>query len=119
MRAWIACLALVAVPALAEPPARIAVAPAAECAGEERDLALPPLPKPGDADAPLPNPGILHLTLAQVAAGGPRVLTPPPTASSFEGPGPCDEPGSGCALDKLVDDPDPGTGCGFPGSPCP
>ena len=119
MRHWLACLALVAAPALAEPPAELVVAPAGECAGEERDLGLPPLPRREDSEALLPSAGVLHLSPTQVASGPTRPLTPPPAASLFEGPGACDEPGSGCALEKLIDDPDPGTGCGFPGSPCP
>jgi hypothetical protein len=119
MRLWLACLLLVAAPALAGPPATIVVAPAGECAGEERDLVLPPLPGREDSEAFVLVPGVLHLSPKQVASGPPRALIPPPAASPFEGPGPCDEPGSGCALEKLIDDPDPGSGCGFPGSPCP
>lgn len=48
--------------------------------------------------------------------GGPNVLP-------FDPPGrdSCDDPGSGCAaapVCEICEDPDPGTGCGFPGSPC-
>ena len=60
-------------------------------------------------------------------AGYPALLPPVGTAPDagpsidpFDPPGrdSCDDPGSGC-LSKIFDDPDPGTGCGFPGSPCP
>jgi hypothetical protein len=52
----------------------------------------------------------------------PPVASPPPAGPEldpFEPPGrdACDEPGSGCS-GAVFDDPDPGSGCGFPGSPC-
>lgn len=87
-------------------------------------------------------------TLTHVAAGAPSValgdpascpfhvagvpaLLPPvsagpenPGVDPFEPPGrdSCDSPGSGCSAEpecEICEDPDPGTGCGFPGSPCP
>jgi hypothetical protein len=54
----------------------------------------------------------------------PPVASPPPAGPGiepFDAPGrdSCDTPGSGCAaVCQICDDPDPGTGCGFPGSPC-
>lgn len=54
----------------------------------------------------------------------PPVSAPPPGGPGidpFDPPGrdSCDEPGSGCAaFCEICEDPDPGTGCGFPGSPC-
>ncbi|HEU4427438.1 MAG TPA: hypothetical protein VFT98_01690 [Myxococcota bacterium] len=52
----------------------------------------------------------------------PPVAAPPlagPEIPPFEPPGrdACDDPGSGCRT-VIFEDPDPGTGCGFPGSPC-
>lgn len=95
------------------------VAAPAACAGEERDLAVraaaarPKVQAASDA-----VPVQLLLSPREVAATGSPFALGLPTASSFAGPGACDSPGSGCAGSKL-DDPDPGTGCGFPGSPCP
>jgi hypothetical protein len=46
---------------------------------------------------------------------------PGPEIPPFDPPGrdSCDDPGSGCAVVcEICEDPDPGTGCGFPGSPC-
>lgn len=63
-------------------------------------------------------------------AGAPGLLPPVaspapagPMVAPFDPPGrdSCDEPGSGCAAEpvcEICEDPDPGTGCGFPGSPC-
>ena len=54
----------------------------------------------------------------------PPVSSPPPGGPGidpFDPPGrdSCDDPGSGCtAVCEICEDPDPGTGCGFPGSPC-
>ncbi len=54
----------------------------------------------------------------------PPVSAPPPGGPGidpFDPPGrdSCDDPGSGCsAVCEICEDPDPGTGCGFPGSPC-
>jgi hypothetical protein len=128
-------MVLFALPALAAPP-KIVVAPAGDCAGEERELANPLLPKgvaPEDAalapEAPVAEPDtglavgpepIAHLTPANVAANLPPAGSPlqQPVPPSFAGPGACDTPGSGC-VEGLFEDPDPGTGCGFPGSPCP
>ena len=120
MRVCAFLLLVIAAPALADEPARIVVAPAGECAGDERDLVLAPLAKPGQDGAELPAPGALHLSPAQVAAHDPAPAAgTPPVPSAFTGPGACDNPGSGCVLEKLLDDPNPGTGCGFPGSSCP
>jgi hypothetical protein len=129
MRAWLLSIFVLAAPALAEAPATIVVAPAGECAGEERDLARPALPKPpardaagpvGIANDPTPTPaGVVHLTPTNVASNAPLAEAPLPALSAFGGPGACDNPGSGCALEKIIEDPDPGTGCGFPGSGCP
>ncbi len=64
-------------------------------------------------------------------SGAPGLLPPvsaPPTSefppvAPFGPPGrdSCDDPGSGCGgapVCTICDDPDPGTDCGFPGSPC-
>jgi len=54
----------------------------------------------------------------------PPVSSAPPAGPEippFDPPGrdSCDDPGSGCAVVcEICEDPDPGTGCGFPGSPC-
>jgi hypothetical protein len=125
MRCAILALGLLAAPALGETPG-LALAPAGECAGEERELAprASARAQDGDAEAPAPIPAatgpnaLAHLTPLPPVAGGASPLAPP-ASSAFEGPGPCDTPGSGCAVKTLVDDPDPGTGCGLPGSACP
>ena len=96
---------------------RIVVAQAGECAGDERDLSLPLLPKDSAANLSAPAYLLLSPLIVAAAAGGPS--SSPPALAGFGGPGACDNPGSGCLPEKLVDDPDPGTGCGFPGSPCP
>ena len=160
-------LLLVAPAALAGAPERYVVAPAGECAGEERELVLGAQPKAlGEADdadlalasdpldreraqqgedgergedsrqtsrtdapsaprepsAPqLAGPPIAvaaHLTPTQVAATPAADAPPLPLPPAFAGPDACDEPGSGCVL-KSLEDPDPGTGCGMPGSNCP
>jgi hypothetical protein len=60
---------------------------------------------------------------------GVPALIPPVGSAAADGPGidpfdppgrdSCDDPGSGCsAVCEICEDPDPGTGCGFPGSPC-
>lgn len=119
MRGWLLPILLLATPALGEAPARLVLAPAGDCAGEERDLALPPLPKPVQEETPPPA-SLLHLSPTDVAANATRAsVLAPPVPTAFSGPDACDNPGSGCALEKLLDDPDPGTGCGFPGSTCP
>ncbi len=99
------------------------LAPPGLCAGEERDIELRAkgaLPS-GDEGTSTGGPSRLHLSPLQVAgAAGPAPALPLPAAPSMVGPGPCDQPGSGCAGEvKVFDDPNPGTGCGFPGSPCP
>jgi hypothetical protein len=89
------------------------------CAGEERDLAV--RAASGRAKGQAASDGVpvqLLLSPEQVAAGGGPLALDLPAPSTFAGPGACDSPGSGCTSSKL-DDPDPGTGCGFPGSPCP
>lgn len=167
-------LLLVAPAALAGAPERYVVAPAGECAGEERELVLGAQPKAlGEADdadltlasgpldreraqqqdrqgrqsrdgergqdsrqtsrteapsaprepgAPqLPGTPIAvaaHLTPTQVAATPTADAPPLPLPPAFAGPDACDEPGSGCVL-KSLEDPDPGSGCGMPGSNCP
>jgi hypothetical protein len=119
MRAAVVAMVLLAAPASAQAPPQIVVAPAGECAGEELDLAQGVFPlAPAPSEAP-PEFTLAHLTPANVAANGSVAGAPPPTAPEFLGPGSCDNPGSGCLGEKLVEDPDPGTGCGFPGSPCP
>jgi hypothetical protein len=130
-------LVLFALPALADAPPPVVVAPAGECAGEERDLAVNLLPRAGSSgsaspmgepgaseparagSAPTGPPAVLHLTPTQVAAAGGQPAASLPEPPSFAGPGACDNPGSGCAPSKIFDDPNPGSGCGFPGSPCP
>jgi hypothetical protein len=140
MRRLLTALCLLgAASALAE-ERRVVVAPAGECAGEERELAANLLPKPGDgADrkvgtqlatpfgsapasagaTPPAASAATHLSPAQVAGAPSAATTTPPAPPVFGGPGACDDPGSGCSTGKVVEDPDPGTGCGFPGSPCP
>jgi len=107
---------------------KLVVAPAGVCAGEERDLVLPTAKPAADqpgstfepASAPaVTTPAALHLSPTHVASGPHVAGLAPPSLPAFAGPGACDRPGSGCALEKILDDPDPGTGCGMPGSPCP
>jgi len=118
MRTWLLSMLLLAAPAFAGAPATIVVAPAGECAGDE-DLARRTLPEP-PANEPTPlEVGALHLTPTDVASKAPLAGLPLPAPGAFAGPGACDNPGSGCAAAKIVEDPDPGTGCGFPGSACP
>ena len=96
---------------------RIVVAPAGECAGEEREIVLPLFPKETASVSAVPA----HLLLSplNVASSTPGPSAGAPELPAFAGPGACDNPGSGCLPEKIIDDPDPGTGCGFPGSPCP
>lgn len=62
--------------------------------------------------------------VAGVPSAVPPVSAPPPGGPGvdpFDPPGrdSCDDPGSGCtAVCEICEDPDPDTGCGFPGSPC-
>jgi hypothetical protein len=62
--------------------------------------------------------------VAGVPSAVPPVSSAPPGGPGvdpFDPPGrdSCDDPGSGCAaVCEICEDPDPGTGCGFPGSPC-
>ncbi len=121
MRACVFGMLLFALPAFAETP-KIVVAPAGECAGEERELSHPFLPKSARADESALSTSTLavtHLTPANVAATTSLASAPLPMPAAFSGPGACDNPGSGCVSEKLFEDPDPGTGCGFPGSVCP
>jgi len=135
MRVCLLGLLLLATGASAE-TGKLVVAPAGVCAGEERDLTLPVGAKPaadeessaseGPAAGAVPGgapavtlPAALHLSPTQVASGAAVSGLAPPVPPAFAGPGACDEPGSGCSLEKVLDDPDPGTGCGLPGSPCP
>lgn len=121
MRACVLGMLLLATPAFAGAPT-IVVAPAGECAGEERELAHPFVPKPARptdaALASLPL-ALSHLAPTSVAAGTAPANAQLPSPPAFSGPGACDNPGSGCVSEKLLEDPDPGTGCGFPGSACP
>src|SRR5262245_2050090 len=83
-----------------------ALAPAGECAR------APELP------AAVSERGLISTLFApvDVAAGGTMESAPGrPAARIFEGPGPCDEPGSGCAGPGSRPVPD-GTG-GSPGNP--
>ena len=119
MRVWLLPLLALAAPALADVPPGAPLAPAGTCAGEEPDLARGPsstetLSEP--APAPL---SVVHLVPMSVSSGASAASFAPPTPSAFSGPGACDNPGSGCMAERIVDDPDPGTGCGFPGSACP
>jgi hypothetical protein len=119
MRAWLLSMLLLATPAFAEAPAPIVVAPAGSCAEDDANRAPRALPKP-PADEPAPlEAGVLHLSPADVASNAALAGLPLPAPAAFEGPGACDNPGSGCAGARIVEDPDPGTGCGFPGSGCP
>ena len=129
MRVCLLGLLLLAAAASSAEGAKLVVAPAGVCAEEERDLTLPPREKPvGDESASGPEqptggaavtlPPTLHLSPQQVASGPDVGGLAPPIPPAFAGPGACDRPGSGCALEKVLDDPDPGTGCGLPGSPC-
>jgi hypothetical protein len=61
--------------------------------------------------------------VATVPSALPPVSAPPTgtDVDPFDPPGrdTCDDPGSGCrAVCEICEDPDPDTGCGFPGSPC-
>jgi hypothetical protein len=120
-RSVLAALLFGSLASLAGAEERLVLAPAGECAGEERDLALPLLPnlgaKGGANDASTPAHLLLSPLSVASSAGLPGAELPEPPL--FGGPGACDNPGSGCLLEKIIDDPDPGTGCGFPGSPCP
>ena len=119
MRGCIFAMIWFAGAALADAPPRLVVAPAGDCAGLERDLAPPVFSERGAEDETAPVLGVTHLTPANVAGGPPLASLAVPALPAFSGPDPCDNPGSGCVLDHLIEDPDPGTGCGFPGSPCP
>ena len=119
MRVWLLSIVVLAAPAFAENPAPIVFAPAGECAGEERELTLDPLPKPAANQSIPPQASLLHVSPAQVAANASAGGPPPPNSSAFAGPGACDNPGSGCVQERVFEDPDPGSGCGLPGSPCP
>jgi hypothetical protein len=117
MRLWPLLALALAAPAVAGAPP-IVVAPAGPCAGEEPELRLLLAPSRGL----VPPPGaVQHLTASAVDAGAaaPGSELAPPAPSPFAGPDACDNPGSGCLQDRLFEDPDPGTGCGFPGSVCP
>jgi hypothetical protein len=121
MRACVLAMVLFAGPGLAE-PAKVVIAPAGECAGEERELRHPLLPKSArqsDSERALQPAALAHLSPANVAATAASAGAPLPLPPAFSGPGACDDPGSGCVSEKLLEDPDPGTGCGFPGSVCP
>ena len=119
MRGWLLTFLALAAPALADEPPALRVAPAGTCAGEESDVATRLLPAPL-ATEPAPGaPSVVHLVPSSVSAGTGGTTFALPTPSAFAGPGACDNPGSGCITERIVDDPDPGTGCGFPGSACP
>jgi hypothetical protein len=119
MRAWLLSMLVLATPALAGTPATLEVAPAGICAGDEGDLDPRVLPVPPAGEPAALEVGIVHLTPADVASNAALAALPLPAPAVFEGPGACDNPGSGCAGREILEDPDPGTGCGFPGSPCP
>jgi hypothetical protein len=77
----------------------------------------------GEPAIPLGDPGACPFYVAAVPGVLPPVGAPAagPDVPPFEPPGrdSCDTPGSGCAaVREIFEDPDPGTGCGFPGSPC-
>lgn len=118
MRACAFALLLLAAPAIGDARAKVVVAPAGECAGEERELASGPFPKAPES-APIPGLALAHLTPANVAATAPSAGAALPAPPTFTGAGPCENPASGCSLAELVDDPNPEAGCGFPGSTCP
>jgi len=143
MRVCLVALLLLATGAAAD-TGKLVVAPAGVCAGDERDLALAlgskaraedsevaegsavvSTPMPGTvpatpAAAPAATmPATLHLSPTQVSSGPSVAGLEPPAPPTFAGPGACDQPGSGCVLERVLEDPDPGTGCGLPGSPCP
>jgi len=119
MRAWLLSMLVLATPAFAETPTALGVAPAGICAGDEGDLDQRALAKPPVGEPAALEGGVLHLTPANVASNAARAALPRPAAAFFEGPGSCDNPGSGCAGKQIFEDPDPGSGCGLPGSPCP
>jgi hypothetical protein len=124
MRASLLAMIVLAAPALGGAPDALAIAPAGVCAGEEPGQALPAPPGPPGTEAVRdesrpPLAGALHLSPNDVAVPVAQATETPPGPPGFAGPGPCDNPGSGCAGEKIVDDRDPGSGCGFPGSPCP
>jgi hypothetical protein len=119
MRVWLLPLLALAAPALADVPPGVPLAPAGTCAGEEPDLAQEPAgAQPLNEPTPAPL-SVVHLMPTGVSSGASVPGFAPPTVSAFSGPGACDNPGSGCITERIVDDPDPGTGCGFPGSACP
>jgi hypothetical protein len=78
----------------------------------------------GAPAVPIGDAGSCPFYVAGVPALVPPVSAPPPGGPGvdpFDPPGrdSCDDPGSGCsAVCEICEDPDPGTGCGFPGSPC-
>ena len=128
-----AAICLVAIPLAGTPSWALdpnELAPPGVCAGDERELevraganrssaAADEATPAGLADG-IAGPAQLHLSPIQVGAAGGSLGLPVPEAPAFAGPGACDDPGSGCAGGgKINEDPDPGTGCGFPGSPCP
>jgi hypothetical protein len=113
LRIGVLVFATLAAPALGEAP-KLAVAPAGVCAGEEPDLIVRLTDEDDDARMPIS----LLLTPSDVAAGTPSAGLPAPALPQFSGPGPCDDPGSGCRTRPILEVPDPGTGCGFPGSEC-
>ncbi|HEY8121056.1 MAG TPA: hypothetical protein VII78_07025 [Myxococcota bacterium] len=121
MRACLLATLLLAPPALAGAPT--VLAPAGVCAGEEPDLVVRLLPRAKSAEdalAPASSlSGVLHLSPMDVSAASAFATLAAPNFPAFGGTGACDNPGSGCIPDKIADDPNPGTGCGFPGSPCP
>lgn len=118
MRACAFALVLLAAPAFADAKPKIVVAPAGACAGEERELVAGPFPK-APKEASVPGLSLAHLSPANVAASASSAAAALPSPPAFDGPGPCDNPGSGCSLAEMFDDPNPEAGCGFPGSPCP
>jgi hypothetical protein len=78
----------------------------------------------GEPNVALADGASCPFLVASAPALIPPVSSPPPGGPGidpFDPPGrdSCDDPGSGCtARCTTCDDPDPGTGCGFPGSPC-
>ncbi len=119
LRIWPSIIAgalLAAAPSLGLAPGEIASVGA--CA-EARVLERKP-PPGGDAASTSIGAARLRFSAQSVASAPPGaspIAAPAPV--SFAGPGACDEPGSGCAGEPLVlDDPNPGSGCGIPGAPC-
>jgi len=98
--------------------------PAGSCLATDVSGALAASPASAPATA-LGDGAACPFHVAALPGIAPPVSSPPPAGPEippFDPPGrdSCDDPGSGCSavVCEICEDPDPGTGCGFPGSPC-